>query len=357
MTRMAGGRDRRAPAPVARRARRPAARALPRAVPARLDAAHRRRTAVRDRPGRTTTSRPASRLDRERRDGIGLPAASPRPLGIEALRATRGAPLLDAWHRGVRGAARPLPRPGPRCPAERARPRRAAPAAGDDRFVGLQVPATELPHPVGLGTRRRRCSRVAELAGKPVFVHPGPGAATRRSPATLPAWWAPVVGYTAQLQAAWWGWHAVGGRGAVPAAAAGLRGRRRTRAGARTSGTRCAAAGATTVDPHVFVDTSSARARGRSRRWSGCSASTRWCSAATGPTPRRWRSSSATRPPGPSASPTRVRVLGAAGAEREGSGMGSGELTAGRGCVGREGPVSRRAGGRAGVVPRTSSTC
>ena len=44
-------RHRRAPAPVARRARRPAARAIQGAVPARLDAPHRRRAAVRRGPG------------------------------------------------------------------------------------------------------------------------------------------------------------------------------------------------------------------------------------------------------------------------------------------------------------------
>ena len=54
-------------------------------------------------------------------------------------------------------------------------------------------------------------SVAAELAGKPVFVHPGPEP-RRVEGGRLPAWWAPVVGYTAQLQAAWWGWHAFGGR-------------------------------------------------------------------------------------------------------------------------------------------------
>ena len=90
-----------------------------------------------------------------------------------------------------------------------------------------------------------------------MFVHPGPTAPVAR----VPAWWAPVVGYVAQLHAAWWAWHAAGGRAQFPrlrlvfAAGAGLAPappraahRPRRRAGP--------------VDPDVFVDTSSYGAQG-----------------------------------------------------------------------------------------------
>ena len=98
---------------------------------------------------------------------------------------------------------------------------------------------------------------MAELSGKPVFVHPGP-----TPPAdALPPWWAPVVGYVAQLQSAWWAWHAFSGRAQFPrlrlvfAAGAGLAPVHHERLTAR--GGRLGA-----VDPGVFVDTSSYGAQG-----------------------------------------------------------------------------------------------
>ncbi len=94
----------------------------------------------------------------------------------------------------------------------------------------------------------------AQLAGKPVFVHPGPEP-RRASGGVLPQWWAPVVGYTAQLQAAWWAWNAIAGRTLFPrlklvfAAGAGLAPVFAERHALR-GGTRSA------IDPEVFVDTS-----------------------------------------------------------------------------------------------------
>ena len=85
-------------------------------------------------------------------------------------------------------------------------------------------------------------------------MHPGrshPPAGRR-----LPSWWAPVVGYTGQLQAAWWGWQAVRGRDLFPslrllfAAGAGLAPVHHERHVAR-GGDR------PTIDRDVFVDTSS----------------------------------------------------------------------------------------------------
>ncbi len=77
----------------------------------------------------------------------------------------------------------------------------------------------------------------------------------------MPSWWAPVVGYVAQLQAAWWAWHAFGGRAQFPrlrlvfAAGAGLAPVHHERLTAR--GGRLGQ-----VDPDVFVDTSSYGAQG-----------------------------------------------------------------------------------------------
>ncbi|MET0998870.1 MAG: amidohydrolase [Marmoricola sp.] len=174
------------------------------------------------------------------------------PLGIESLRRPEAQPLIDAWHRGVRA----LPghfRAWASVPGENADVVALNGLLADDRFVGQQLPATDLLTPLAW-ERAAHLLLAAELAGKPVFVHPGPE--PRRALAgSLPAWWAPVVGYTAQLQAAWWGWNAVGGRTLFPrlklvfAAGAGLAPvlteRHALRGGART-----------TVDPDVFVDTS-----------------------------------------------------------------------------------------------------
>ncbi len=174
------------------------------------------------------------------------------PLGIERLRRPEAQPLIDAWHRGVRDLPDHF--------------RAWASVHGgdvdivalnrllaEDRFVGLQLPATDLLTPLAW-EQAADLLLAAELAGKPVFVHPGPG--PRRDPSgTLPDWWAPVVGYTAQLQAAWWGWNALGGRTLFPrlklvfAAGAGLAPVLAERHALR-GGTR------TTIDPDVFVDTS-----------------------------------------------------------------------------------------------------
>jgi predicted TIM-barrel fold metal-dependent hydrolase len=174
------------------------------------------------------------------------------PLGIEGLRRPEAQPLLDAWHRGVRD----LPdhfRAWASVPDRDADVVALNGLLAEDRFVGLQLPATSLLTPLAWENAASLLF-AAELAGKPVFVHPGPeprSAATGR----LPGWWGPVVGYTAQLQASWWGWQAVGGRTLFPrlklvfAAGAGLAPvqseRHALRGGERT-----------TIDPDVFVDTS-----------------------------------------------------------------------------------------------------
>ena len=124
-----------------------------------------------------------------------------------------------------------------------------------DGFVGVQVPATDLLSPAaweraGRGAPGRRGCRQAGLRA------PRPRDRVARSPGTLPEWWAPVVGYATQMQAAWWGWQAVGGRALFPGlrvlfgAGAGLAPVHHERHVARGGES-------STIDPEVYVDTSS----------------------------------------------------------------------------------------------------
>lgn len=174
------------------------------------------------------------------------------PLGIEALPRPQASLLIDAWHRGVSAlpahfrAWASVPSIDPDLVAVRE-------LLDDDRFVGLQLPATEVASPAGW-ERNAGLLLAAEQAGKPVFVHPG-SAVPGPLRGEVPGWWEPVVGYVAQMGAAWWGWQAFNGRTLFPdlrivfAAGAGLapvHAERHLLRGGR----------ATTVDPNLFVDTS-----------------------------------------------------------------------------------------------------
>ena len=195
----------------------------------------------------------ATRVAADRETGVTTACLSlSAPLGIERLSRPEAQPLVDAWHRGVRE----LPdhfRAWASVPSEGADVAGLGRLLAEDRFTGLQLPATDLLTPFGW-ERSAHVLLAAELAGKPVFVHPGPEAPNVLA-GRLPGWWAPVVGYTAQLQAAWWGWHAFEGRSLFPrlkvlfGAGAGLAPvfseRHALRGGGRT-----------TVDPALFVDTS-----------------------------------------------------------------------------------------------------
>ncbi len=193
---------------------------------------------------------PDLRVTRDREAGIGLACVSlSAPLGLERLDVDDAAPLLEAWHAG---AAR---LPGHF--AAWASVHDVHPDVDDlrkrlaDGLVGVQVPATAVVTPQGWEAVGDVLA-AAETAGKPVLVHPGP---VDPGP-DVPGWWAPVVGYVAQLQAAWWAWHAVAGRTLFPdltvvvAAGAGL---------APLQHERLTARGGTTgpVDGRLFVDTSS----------------------------------------------------------------------------------------------------
>ena len=195
------------------------------------------------------------RIEQDHRAGIGLACVSlSAPLGIESLPRAEAGALIDAWHRG----ALDLP---DHFAAWASVPTEEPDLAGlaellSGPFAGVQLPATALASPSGWYAAGE-VLRVAELAGKPVFVHPGPSSAE----GVVPSWWAPVVGYVAQLQAAWWAWHAFGGRSQFPrlrlvfAAGAGL---------APVHHERLTARGGQfgQIDPDVYVDTSSYGAQG-----------------------------------------------------------------------------------------------
>jgi hypothetical protein len=189
------------------------------------------------------------RIALDQRADVGLACVSlSAPLGIEALPREEAGALIDAWHLGASdlpghfAAWASVPADEPDLSVL------AGLLAGP--FIGLQLPATQLATP-GDWLAVGDVLRTAELAGKPVFVHPGPATVGAE-----PSWWAPVVGYVGQLQASWWGWHAMGGRAQFPdlrlvfAAGAGLAPLQHERLVAR--GGRLGP-----VDPHVFVDTSS----------------------------------------------------------------------------------------------------
>ena len=167
-----------------------------------------------------------ARVALDRAAGTGLACVSlSAPLGIEGLPRRDAAPLINAWHRGAAElpdhfrAWASVPATDPDLDGLRSH-------LADPRFVGLQLPATQLLSPAAW-ERLGPVLAVAEAADAPVLVHPGPVPRVAVD-GTVPGWWPAVVGYTAQLTAAWWAWHAVSGRALFPrlrvvfAAAAGL---------------------------------------------------------------------------------------------------------------------------------------
>lgn len=171
------------------------------------------------------------------------------PLGIETLDPDAAQPLLDAWHDG----ALELPE---RFGAWAAVNHLAPDLDGlkgllTSGFVGVQLSADQLATPAAISATGA-VLRLCEELDRPVLVHPGPVSGDAPD---VPAWWAPVVDYTAQLQAAWWSWHAAG-RAMFPAlrvcfvAGGGLAALHHERFATRGGGRYI-------VDLDVFVDISS----------------------------------------------------------------------------------------------------
>ncbi len=243
------------------------------------------------------------RVRADRAVGVGLACVSlSAPLGIEAL-----PPAECAAAAGRPGTPAPTPCPGTSdawasVPRHDADPVALAALLADERFVGLQLPATDLLSPAAWADARRGPGRARAQRQAPVRA-PRPRARppVRRTPA---GWWAPVVGYVAQLQAAWWGWQACGGRASFPtlrvlfAAGAGLAPVQHERQVARGGAS-------PTIDRDVFVDSSSYGPQALDalvRCWA--STSSPW--AATGPTASRWSGCSGTPPPTRSGRRTRT---------------------------------------------------
>ena len=192
---------------------------------------------------------PALRAAREPAGRLSLVSLS-SPLDIEALPGDEAVPLLQAWHEGAASLPEPF---GAWASVSLLDPDLLQLKHHlQTGFVGLQVPATWLATPSRL-ERLAPTLAVCESENRPVLVHPG--AARADHAARLPAWWAPVVDYTAQLQAAWWSWHEAGRR-LLPdlrvcfAAGAGLAPLHHERLAARGGAVR-------RIDPDVFIDTSS----------------------------------------------------------------------------------------------------
>ncbi|MGW1344501.1 amidohydrolase family protein [Kribbella sp. NPDC002412] len=179
--------------------------------------------------------------------GTALAAVSlSSPLGVEQL---GDRALLDAWHLG----AATLPEPFKAWASVSL----LEPDLQDlesllsNGFLGVQLPAHVLGTPAGWAAQAELLA-TAERLNKPILVHPGAAQPIDEAP----GWWAPVVDYANQLQAAWWAWHAYGGRREFPqlrlcfVAAAGLAPVHHERLAAR--GGRLG-----TIDPNLYVDTSS----------------------------------------------------------------------------------------------------
>ena len=151
---------------------------------------------------------PARRAALARDDGLDVAIVSlSSPLGIESLAGPAGRELLDAYHEGSLALGSPF---------------RSWAAAGldeidphdlrrrlDQGFVGLQLPATAVADADGYA-RVGPLLDLLEARGRPLFVHPGPVAATAADASHRPAWWPAIVDYVAQMHAAWYAFRAVG---------------------------------------------------------------------------------------------------------------------------------------------------
>jgi hypothetical protein len=167
----------------------------------------------------------ALRVARDRDEGVDRACLSlSSALGIEELAPPEATLLLAAWHSGVRALPGHFRAWASVAAVDPDLDGLAALLA--EGLVGVQVPATSLASPAGW-ERSGPVLRTAEAAGAAVLVHPGPEP-RRPLAGPVPAWWSPVVGHPAQLQAAWWAWQAVHGREMFPslrvlfAAGAGL---------------------------------------------------------------------------------------------------------------------------------------
>jgi predicted TIM-barrel fold metal-dependent hydrolase len=134
-----------------------------------------------------------ARLELLDRCGIELAVVSLQPtLGVGKLPEDEREELVTAYEEGMRDLAAVSPRLLP-LGAGRCVPEFPGACVGADELLDLARLAATLDE--------------LERSGKLLFVHPGPG---ERPAAGFPDWWPAVVDYTAQMQAAYAAWIAVG---------------------------------------------------------------------------------------------------------------------------------------------------
>jgi predicted TIM-barrel fold metal-dependent hydrolase len=133
------------------------------------------------------------RLAQLDRCGLDMAVVSlPPTLGIDRLPEDEAAELVAAYEHGIRELSA----------ASGGRLVPLAAGASVDGFAGVCIGAPELLDLDRLAPRLDELER----RGAVLFVHPGPAS----SPNGAPAWWPAVVGYTAQMQAAYAVWLAEG---------------------------------------------------------------------------------------------------------------------------------------------------
>jgi 6-methylsalicylate decarboxylase len=140
-------------------------------------------------------------------DGDTLVCVSPSAvLGLDRLPRAASDELAAAWLEGALALPAPF----------RAYAMATTPPALEQALaagaIGLELGADLLAAPGGL-ERLAPLLAVLDAAERPLLVHPGP--TDPQDTGHRPAWWAPVVPYVAQLNAAWWTW-VEGGRERFP---------------------------------------------------------------------------------------------------------------------------------------------
>jgi predicted TIM-barrel fold metal-dependent hydrolase len=159
-----------------------------------------------------TTEAPQNRARLNQDEGLDLALIAPSsPIGLEALPRDEARELIEAHLAGIEEAPGEFRAWGPLALD------RPDPGDVDDLLargcVGITLPAGALGTPDDLEALEPLIARAAALDAT-LFVHPGPGPATRtREPSlTEPVWWAAMTDYIAQMQAAWLTFAALGRR-------------------------------------------------------------------------------------------------------------------------------------------------